>query len=62
MITEDVALAALTLAFQVWDAVGWLGQVFFTARVLIQWLASERACCSGSRSNRAACSSAAREP
>ena len=33
----------LPLAFQVWDAVGWLGQVLFTLRVLGQWLASEAA-------------------
>jgi lipid-A-disaccharide synthase-like uncharacterized protein len=33
----------LPLAFQVWDAVGWLGQALFTARMLHQWLASEAA-------------------
>jgi lipid-A-disaccharide synthase-like uncharacterized protein len=27
---------------QVWLAVGFLGQVFFTARFLVQWIASER--------------------
>ena len=31
------------LAFQVWDAVGWVGQALFTLRVLVQWIASERA-------------------
>lgn len=31
------------LAFQAWDAVGWLGQLLFTLRMLQQWLASERA-------------------
>jgi lipid-A-disaccharide synthase-like uncharacterized protein len=31
------------LAFQVWDAVGWLGQLVFTIRVVLQWIASERA-------------------
>ena len=41
--TELDGFAALVLAFQVWDAVGWLGQVLFTGRVLLQWLASERA-------------------
>ncbi len=40
---DGAVLAAVTVAFQVWDAVGWLGQAFFTARVLIQWLVSERA-------------------
>lgn len=30
------------LAFQVWDAVGWAGQVLFTLRVLHQWYASEK--------------------
>jgi lipid-A-disaccharide synthase-like uncharacterized protein len=37
------ATVLLPLAFQVWDAVGWLGQVLFTLRVLRQWLASEAA-------------------
>ena len=32
----------LILGFQVWDAVGWLGQALFTMRVLVQWTASER--------------------
>ena len=41
--TEPGALAAVFLAFQVWDAVGWLGQALFTGRVLLQWIASERA-------------------
>lgn len=31
------------LAFQVWDAVGWAGQILFTLRVLHQWVQSERA-------------------
>ena len=31
------------LAFQVWDAVGWAGQVLFALRVLHQWVASEKA-------------------
>lgn len=31
------------LAFQVWDAVGWAGQILFTLRVVHQWLASEKA-------------------
>jgi lipid-A-disaccharide synthase-like uncharacterized protein len=31
------------LAFQVWDAVGWVGQGIFTWRMLHQWWASERA-------------------
>lgn len=31
------------LAFQVWDACGWLGQGVFTWRMLHQWWASERA-------------------
>jgi len=30
------------LGFQMLDAVGWLGQALFTARVLVQWLLSER--------------------
>jgi len=42
-VTETGALAAVFLAFQVWDAVGWLGQALFTGRVLLQWVASERA-------------------
>lgn len=33
----------LPVAFQVWDAFGWLGQVLFTTRVLHQWYFSERA-------------------
>jgi lipid-A-disaccharide synthase-like uncharacterized protein len=37
------AVAAPVVAFQVWDAVGWLGQAVFTVRVLHQWWASERA-------------------
>lgn len=41
---NDAVLATLVpLAFQVWDAVGWLGQGLFTLRVLIQWVASEKA-------------------
>ncbi len=35
--------AGVILAFQVWDAVGWLGQALFTLRVVVQWWASERA-------------------
>jgi lipid-A-disaccharide synthase-like uncharacterized protein len=31
------------LAFQVWDAVGWLGQGIFTWRMLHQWWSSEKA-------------------
>lgn len=31
------------LAFQVWDAVGWTGQVLFALRVLYQWYLSEKA-------------------
>jgi len=31
------------LAFQVWDAFGWLGQVLFSLRVLHQWYFSEKA-------------------
>ncbi len=31
------------LAFQVWDAFGWVGQVLFTLRVVHQWYQSERA-------------------
>ena len=31
------------LALQVWDGFGWLGQIFFTLRVLHQWYFSERA-------------------
>ena len=30
------------LAFQVWDAVGWAGQILFTLRVLHQWYFSEK--------------------
>jgi len=30
------------LAFQVWDAVGWAGQVLFTLRILHQWYFSEK--------------------
>jgi lipid-A-disaccharide synthase-like uncharacterized protein len=30
------------IALQVWDGVGWLGQALFTARMLHQWLVSER--------------------
>ncbi len=41
MTTTDAGM--IVLAFQVWDAVGWVGQALFTGRVLIQWLASERA-------------------
>jgi lipid-A-disaccharide synthase-like uncharacterized protein len=37
------ALAALVLAFQVWDAFGWTGQALFTWRVADQWFHSERA-------------------
>jgi lipid-A-disaccharide synthase-like uncharacterized protein len=37
------ALAALVLAFQVWDAFGWTGQALFTWRVVDQWVHSERA-------------------
>jgi lipid-A-disaccharide synthase-like uncharacterized protein len=33
----------LVVGFTIWDAVGWLGQVLFTLRVLVQWWASERA-------------------
>jgi lipid-A-disaccharide synthase-like uncharacterized protein len=33
----------LIVAFQVWDAVGWLGQALFSLRFLHQWLVSERA-------------------
>jgi lipid-A-disaccharide synthase-like uncharacterized protein len=33
----------LVVAFQVWDAVGWAGQAVFTWRVVLQWVASERA-------------------
>lgn len=36
-------MAAVVLAFQVWDGIGWTGQALFTVRVLVQWLASERA-------------------
>lgn len=32
----------LPLALQVWDGFGWLGQIFFTLRVLHQWYFSER--------------------
>jgi len=39
----SAALLGTVLAFQVWDAVGWLGQALFTLRVLVQWVASERA-------------------
>lgn len=31
------------LAFQLADAAGWVGQGLFTARMLVQWIASERA-------------------
>jgi lipid-A-disaccharide synthase-like uncharacterized protein len=31
------------LALQIWDGFGWLGQTLFAARMLQQWLASERA-------------------
>ena len=31
------------LGFQVGDAIGWVGQALFTLRVLVQWVASERA-------------------
>ena len=31
------------LAFQLWDVVGWAGQILFTLRVVHQWVASERA-------------------
>lgn len=34
--------ASVVLGFQVWDAVGWLGQALFTLRVLVQWISSER--------------------
>lgn len=34
---------ALVLAFQVFDAVGWLGQALFVLRMAVQWLASEKA-------------------
>jgi lipid-A-disaccharide synthase-like uncharacterized protein len=37
------ALAALVLAFQVWDAFGWTGQALFTWRIVDQWIHSERA-------------------
>jgi lipid-A-disaccharide synthase-like uncharacterized protein len=37
------ALAALVLAFQVWDAFGWVGQALFTWRIVDQWFHSERA-------------------
>jgi lipid-A-disaccharide synthase-like uncharacterized protein len=33
----------LVLAFQVFDAVGWLGQGLFVLRMVVQWWASERA-------------------
>ncbi|MHC5012270.1 MAG: lipid-A-disaccharide synthase N-terminal domain-containing protein, partial [Planctomycetota bacterium] len=39
----EALLPGTTLAFQVWDAVGWLGQALFTARMLQQWIRSERA-------------------
>jgi lipid-A-disaccharide synthase-like uncharacterized protein len=42
-VSLDLALASPpVLAFQVWDAVGWLGQALFTLRVLVQWISSER--------------------
>ena len=34
---------SIVLGFQVWDAVGWVGQALFTLRVVVQWWASERA-------------------
>jgi len=37
------ASAGTIVAFQIWDAVGWLGQGLFTLRVVVQWWASERA-------------------
>lgn len=33
----------LYLGFQVWDAVGWVGQALFFIRMLHQWIVSERA-------------------
>ncbi len=33
----------LVVGFQLYDAIGWLGQILFTLRVLVQWRASERA-------------------
>ncbi len=36
-------MTAVVVAFQIWDAIGWLGQGLFTLRVLVQWFASERA-------------------
>jgi lipid-A-disaccharide synthase-like uncharacterized protein len=39
----ELAYLVAPLAFQVWDGVGWLGQILFTLRMLQQWLASERA-------------------
>lgn len=32
----------IVLALQIWDGFGWLGQLFFTLRVLHQWYFSER--------------------
>ena len=42
MSTLGIGEVPVVLGFQVWDAVGWLGQGLFTLRVLVQWLASER--------------------
>jgi lipid-A-disaccharide synthase-like uncharacterized protein len=40
---DPTSCAAVVLAFQIWDGIGWLGQALFTLRVLVQWIASERA-------------------
>ena len=41
--TGTSTCASIVLGFQVWDAVGWVGQALFTLRVVVQWWASERA-------------------
>lgn len=37
------SLASLITAERIWIAIGFLGQAMFSARFLVQWIASERA-------------------
>lgn len=40
---DAASLVQPVLAFQVWDAVGWVGQALFSLRFVHQWIRSERA-------------------